>query len=120
MVKRWLNIIRSNALWLLLFIFVIIPTLLFSVVIAVRSGLFHSSAKPLTSDELKAFWTFAGVGVAGPVSLTGYMIAHSQEKSSQHRLALDTTVSGLKLITNQEGTGYAPRCGYRWRACCPY
>ena len=108
MVKRWFNMMRPSAAWLALFLLVIIPILLFSVFIGIRSGLFHSSAKPLTSDELKAFWTFAGVGITAAVSVTGYMITNNQEKKNQHRLALDTTVSGLRLVTNQEGTGYAP------------
>lgn len=100
---------RPSVPWLALLFLVIIPILLFSVLIGVRSGLFHSSDKPLTSNELKAFWTFAGVGVTAAVSVTGYMITNSQEKKNQYRLALDTTVSGLQLIMNQERTGYAPK-----------
>lgn len=49
------------------------------------------------------------MGLTAAVSVAGYGITNSQEKKNQGRLALDTTVNGLQLIINQEGTDYAPK-----------
>ena len=109
MITRYWENRRQYIPWLLLFVLVIIPTIAGTVALAIRSGLFHAHAGPVTNDQLKVFWTFAGVAVAAAVSLTGYLMTSNQHRTSEQRLALDTTVSGLKLLANQEGSGYAPK-----------
>lgn len=109
MITRYWESGRQYIPWLLLFVLIIIPTLIGTAVLAIRSGLFRIQAETITNDQLKVFWTFAGVAVAAAVSLTGYLITSNQHKITERRLALDTTVSGLKLITNQDGSGYAPK-----------
>jgi hypothetical protein len=94
--------------WLVFFVLVIAPLYASAVYIAIRSGLF-SAGGTLTSEQLKAFWGFVGAGIAAAVTLAGALITRGQAERTDRRLKLDTTISGLGLLTNPDRTTYSPK-----------
>ncbi len=53
-------------------------------------------------------WGFIGAAVAAAVALIGALFTRAQAARADRRLALETTVNGLKLMTVADGTRYAP------------
>lgn len=54
-------------------------------------------------------WSFVGVAVAAAVTLIGVLFTRAQAARAERRLALETTVNGLKLLMAPDGTHYAPQ-----------
>lgn len=54
-------------------------------------------------------WSLVGVVVAAAVTLIGVLFTRAQGARAERRLALETTVNGLKLLMASDGTRYAPQ-----------
>jgi hypothetical protein len=101
---RWL---KATAPWLLLFVMVVLPLYVISVVFALRSGLFHLNDRSISGDEFKALWAFIASGFATAASLVGWLLTRSSNERTSNQLALDTAVKGLELLVGSDGE-YAP------------
>jgi hypothetical protein len=77
--------------------------------VTLRFGFEALAGSPPEGDAVTAMWAFAGSAVAAAATLTGVFLARAQAARTEHRLALDTAVSGLRLLTVSDGNAYAPR-----------
>jgi hypothetical protein len=79
------------------------------VAVTLRFGVDALIGSPPEGDDLRAMWAFAGSAVAAAVTLIGLFLTRAQTTRTEHRLALDTAVNGLKLLTANDGRSYATR-----------
>lgn len=106
-VSRWR--VRDLMPWILFSVLVLLPLYGLAFILAARSGLFDLRRKALTSSELSATWGFVGSAIAGAVVVVGFLFTRAQAKRTERRLALDTAVSGLQLVSSNDGHTYAPK-----------
>jgi hypothetical protein len=108
----------SRWIWVLFVFLVIIPLYGIAAVVCIRSSLFNFD-QPLTSDQIRAFWTFIGASFAAGATVLGALLTQSHnsrtfalqaesearksalEADANERLKLDTVVAGLNLIGHE-------------------
>jgi hypothetical protein len=104
--KKQTQELRSAAPWWALMALLLI-LLAVSAAVAIRSGLFNLG-EPIRTSEYRALLVFIASGLGTVVTAVGLLFARSHNQETSSRLALDTVVRSLELLTTSDGT-YAPR-----------
>lgn len=89
--RRWI--------WVIFFLFVVLPLYVIAITVFVRSGLFRLKGGSLSNDQLKAVWTFLAAGLAASATILGALLTKSYNDRNLAAQNLNTVVSTLGLIS---------------------